>query len=246
MSSSMVTAIAGLIGALSALIVSVFSLQRTQAETKLLKIEADKVRRETEEIGSKVANAESLARLAYQASPARRELTLYDSRRMGFRKFDFEEAAWGGAKGGLSISSDETDDDTLVIIRHNTGGSFVTWLNKYGYDHGPTMIPVGDATGVKRRFRVRCRVRAREAEHTFLVTLKKVGAPDGEYLGRRRHRISPGVWTDIDDYFDPSFSTNCRLRFDDRSLSAAPSRLEICDLIVTEYEPPPKLMPAVS
>jgi hypothetical protein len=73
-----------------------------------------------------------------------------------------------------------------------------------------------------------------------------VGGPMGEYLGQRRHRISADVWTDIDDYFDPSFSANCRLRLEDRSVSAAPSRLEIRDFVVTEYEPPSKLIPVAT
>jgi len=205
----MVTAVAGLIGAVSALVVSLFSLRKTQAETVKLKAETEQIRRETADIGSKAANAESIARLAHQTSSIRKEITLYDSRSGGFRRFDFEPDSRDGAAAELTVASEE-----------------------------------GDAAGVKRRFRVRCRVRAREAEHTFLLTLEMAGAPMGEYLGQRRHRISPGVWTDIDDYFDPSFSANCRLRLEDRSVSAAPSRLEIRDFVVTEHEPPSKLMPS--
>jgi|SRR5215472_14040666 len=244
MSSGMVTAVAGLIGAVSALVVSLFSLRKTQAETVKLKAETEQIRRETADIGSKAANAESMARLAYQTSSIRKEITLYDSRSGGFRRFDFEPDSRDGAAAELTVASEEGDDDVLVIFRPNKSGTFVAWLNKYGYVDGPAMIPVGDAAGVKRRFRVRCRVRAREAEHTFLLTLKMAGAPMGEYLGQRRHRISPGVWTDIDDYFDPSLSANCRLRLEDRSVSAAPSRLEIRDFVVTEHEPPSKLMPS--
>jgi hypothetical protein len=73
MSTGMVTAVAGLIGAISALVVSVFSLQKTRAETGKLKAEADQIRQDTADIGSKAANAESMARLAYQTSSARKE-----------------------------------------------------------------------------------------------------------------------------------------------------------------------------
>jgi hypothetical protein len=246
MSSGMVTALAGVLTAVAALIVALLSRQKTAAETAKLIAETDKIRRETAEIDSKAANAESMARLAYQTSPSRQLVTLYDSRSGGFSPFDFETDLWESAAGELTLASTgEASDDILVIIRLNTQGTFVAWLNKYGYIEGPTMIPVGDAAGVKRMFRVRCQVRALGAEHTFLFTLKMTGAPMGEHLGQRRHRITPGVWTDIDDHFDISFSANCRLRLEDRSVSAAPSRLEIRNFVVTEHEPPTKLMPAV-
>ena len=190
------------------------------------------------------ANAESVARLADQKSPVRRLITLYDSRSGGFNLPDFETALWEPAAGELSLaSSEEVRDGILVIVRHNTGGTFVAWLNKYGYIDGPAVIPVGDPAGAKRRFQVRCQVRAREAEHTFLLTFKMAGAPMGEYLGQQHHRIMPGVWTDIDDHFDQSFSANCQLRLEDRSVSVAPSRLEIRNFVLTEYEPPFKLVP---
>jgi hypothetical protein len=244
MSSGMVTAIAGVITAVAALIVALLSHRKTAAETAKLIAETDKIRRETAEIDSKAANAESMARLAYQTPPSRQSVTLYDSRSGGFSLFDFETGLWQHAAGELRLaSSEETSDDILVIVRPNKEGKFVAWLNKYGYIDGPTMIPVGDAAGVKRRFRVRCQVRASGAEHTLLFTLKMTGAPMGEYLDQRRHRITPGVWTDMDDHFDASFSANCRLRLEDRSVSAAPSRLEIRNFVVTEYEPPLKLVP---
>jgi hypothetical protein len=247
MSSGMITAVAGVVGAIAALVVSLFSMRKTAAETAKLTAEAEKTRLETAEIGSRAANAESMARLAYQTSPARQSIALYDSRSGGFSLFDFETELWEPAAGELSlVSTQEASDDILVIVRHNTDGTFVAWLNRYGYIDGPTVIPVGDAAGVKRRFRVRCQVRAYGAEHTLLLTLKMTGAPIGDYLGQRRHRITPGVWTDIDDHFDLSFSANCRLRLEDRSVSAAPSRLEIRNFIVTEHEPPLKLMPVTT
>jgi len=251
MSSAMVTAVtggaAGVVAAISALLVSLSSRRKTQAETLKLRVETDKIRLETAEIDSRAANAESMARLAYQTSANRQSITLYDSRSDGFSLFDFEIALWEPAAGELSLaSSKEAGDDILLIIRLNTEGTFVAWLNRYGYRDGPTVIPVGDAAGVKRRFRVRCQVRAREAEHTFLLTFKMVGAPMGQYLGQRRHRITPGVWTDIDDHFDQSVSDNCRLRLEDRSVSAAPSRLEIRNFVVTEHEPPLKLVPVAT
>jgi hypothetical protein len=184
---------------------------------------------------------------AHQMSPVRHSIALYDSSSGGFSLSDFETNLWEPAAGELSLdSSEEARNDILVIARDNTEGTFVAWLCKYGYLNGRTVIPVGDPASAGRRFRVRCQVRAREAEHTLLLTFKMDGAPMRQYLGQRRHRITPDIWTDIDDYFEQSFLANCRLRFEDRSVSAAPSRLEIRNFVVTEYEPPLNLMPVAT
>lgn len=104
------------------------------------------------------------------------------------------------------------------------------------------MIPAAEALGTDKLLRVRCQVRSHGGEHTFLPTFKMDSAPAGQFLAQRRHRISPGTWTDIDDHFEVSLSAKCALRFYDRSVSAAPSRLEIRRLAVTEREPPRKLL----
>ena len=242
MSGSMVTAFAGLVAALSAVVVSVFTVLKTQAETAKLRAETDKIRLEATEISERLENAE--AQLSHQASPAQQSITLYDSR-SGFVLFDFESVTWDRAAGELSLASSQEGgvEDILVVARHNANGTFGAWLNKYGYIDSPTVIPASNAAGTNRKLRLRCQVRTRGAEHTFALTLKMVSAAPGKYLGQRRHRTTRDVWTDIDDYFDLPFSDSCRLRFEDRSISAAPSRLEIRNFILTEYEPPAKLMP---
>ena len=184
---------------------------------------------------------------AHHLSSVRRSITLYDSGSGGFSLSDFETDRWDAAAGELRLdSSEEARHDTLAVVRNNTGGKFVAWLNKYGYLNSPTVIPAGDPAGLKRRFRVRFQVRAREAEHTLLVTFKMDGAPMGQYLGQRRHRITSDIWADVDDHFEQSFSANCRLRLEDRSVSAAPSRLEIRNFVVTEQEAPLNLMPSAT
>jgi hypothetical protein len=182
---------------------------------------------------------------AYQTSPARHSITLYDSSSGGFSLSDFETDRWEPAAGELSLDSEKARNDILVIDRNNTGGTFVAWLSKYGYLNNPTVIPVGGPAGAERRFRVRCQVRAHGAEHTLFLTFKMDGAPMRRYLGQQHHRITSDIWTDIDDYFEQSFSANCRLRLEDRSVSAAPSRLEVRNFVVTEDEPPLNLMPVV-
>jgi len=230
---------------MSALIANLFSYRKTQAETEKLKAETEEIRSETADIGSRAANAETIARRAYQAAPAPQSLTLYDSRN-GFSLFDFKRDLWEGAAGELSLASSAgAEDDILVITRNNAEGKLVVWLKSYSYRDRPDVIPVGEVAGKERMFRIRCEVRSHSAERTFLPTLKVLGAPPGQYLSQRRHRLRPGSWIDIDEHFDVSFSASCLLRFDDRSVSAAPSRLEIRNLVVTEREPPRRLLPGL-
>jgi hypothetical protein len=170
-------------------------------------------------------------------SGARQWITLYDSRSSGFSKSDFHTDYFDEAAADIAYS------DTLVIDRGNTNGTVVVWLKKYGYIDGPSVIPIGDAAGMRRTFRVRCEVQAHGVEHTFLLMLKLDSAPPGQYLDVRRHRITSGTWAHIDEPFnDVWLSANCLLRLEDREVSA-PSRLEIRDLIVTERDPPLRLIP---
>jgi hypothetical protein len=175
------------------------------------------------------------------ASP--RTLTLYDSRN-GYQLPDFRVEHWEGAKGTLDLaSSPDAAKGALVFDRENTSGEFVAFLESYAYKDKPKVIPVGDSPGAARRFQISCEVRARQADHTLLVTVKVVGAPMGEHLAQWHHRITPEGWIDIDHDVEKPVSGNCQLRFQDRSVSAVPSRLEIRRLVVTEHEPPQSLLP---
>lgn len=181
------------------------------------------------------------AEQVYQCS--RQNLTIYDSRG-SFSLLDFKAEKWSGAEGRLDIvSSPDAANNVLVIVRENDAGALAVWINHYNYMNRTEMIPAGDNVDVERELRIRCEVRSREAAHTLMVTLKMDGAPREVYLGRVRHRITPGTWQSIDERFCMPFSAGCRFRFDDRSVSSVPSRLEIRRLVITEREPPRELMP---
>jgi hypothetical protein len=171
-------------------------------------------------------------------SEARQWITLYDSRRSGFSKSDFHLSCFGEAKGRLESVTQEARNDTLVIYRENKNDTIVAWLKKYDYIGGSTVIPVGDAWGMGREFRVRCKVQAHAAEHTFKLMLKLVRATEGHYMGVKDFRIIPGAWTHINILFDEQLTADCELRLEDCEVSEAPTRLEIRDLIVTERELP--------
>ena len=214
----------------------------------------------TMQVGCLTSSSECFSRPSSQSPWNRPRLRAYTERRLfGIRSRCTTAVAVVSACLTLKRTVGNWQRESLALTRrkwHVTifssssaitpGGHLCAWLSKYGYLNSPTVIPVGDPAGAERRFRVRCQIRARQAEHTLLLTFKMDGAPMGQYLGQRHHRIAPDIWTDIDDNFEQSFPANCRLRLEDRSVSAAPSRLEIRDLVVTEHEPPLNLIPVAT
>jgi TIR domain len=179
-------------------------------------------------------------------SDAKQWITLYDSRDSGFSLSHFHSELYEGATEEPKLVTQEKDNDTLVIDRRNKDGQVVLWLRKYDYINSPNVIPRGDAWGKRRTFRVRCKVQAYDAAHTFNLMLKQVGTVKGIYGELESHRITPDtdiLTPPIDDQFDVPLMGDCELRLEDRDVSAAPTRLEIRDLVVTERRPPPNLIP---
>jgi hypothetical protein len=172
-------------------------------------------------------------------------ITVYDSRRGGFSLSDFYKDRFEGAAANLRVTQ-EAGNDILVIARDNKDGQVVLWLKKYDYINSPNVIPHVGPWGTRRTFRVRCKVQAHDAAHTFNVMLKQVGTAEGIYKDVKSHRITPDTDTltpPIDDQFDVPLTGDCELRLEDRDVSAAPTRLEIRDLIVKDRKPPPNPIP---
>ena len=208
--------------------------EKAAADAEKSRAEAEKLRAEAEEIRDRVRN--TAASMAFSADEDR-ILTVFDSRARGFSRFDVESASWDDAEGDVALAAFEKTDDTLVLRRANQRGTFVLWLRRYGYQGIVNAIPV-DSTQTVRRLRVRCKLRAVDGQHTVVVTLKELAAPQGQYLDTRRHRLVSDIWVAVDEHFEVAMTGDARLRFQDRSVSVAPSSVQIRDLIVTEDEPP--------
>jgi hypothetical protein len=46
------------------------------------------------------------------------------------------------------------------------------------------------------------------------------------------------AWIAVDEHFEVAMTAEARIRFVDRSVSAAPSSVQIRDLVVSEYDAP--------
>lgn len=235
--TTVVPAVVGALGgALAAVVAGLFNRTRTREETGKLRAETEKLRAEAEEIRGRVANAEAKIDFAGSA----RDLLIYDSTRQGFSAFDFTLAESSRERGSVSLATTAEPDDTLVLTRSEADGQVYVWMTSYWYEGGANAIPP-TATGAERKLRLRCRVRSASGTRTFVVLLKELGAPMGQYRELRRHRLESTAWTTVDEHFRGAFTQPVQVRFIDRSASVAPSSLEIKDLVLVERDPPGSL-----
>ena len=124
---------------------------------------------------------------------------------------------------------------TIVLERSNTEGELHALLMQYTLDGGIADHVVGAGGPSEMRFlRVRCQVRAVGADHTLLLRVVARQSEGGERLGRYRVRLTPEEWRDVDAYFSVEAARSCRIQLDDRSVTAAPSHVEIRGLVVAQ------------
>jgi hypothetical protein len=122
--------------------------------------------------------------------------------------------AGGNADGG----------DLLGIERTNTSGRLVLELE------AAAARPRG---GERVMLQVAGQTRVQDGEHTLVVVFKEADSGYGEHLWDARRRVLPGRWQAIDDEQEVVLHRDCRVRIEDRSVSSAPSRLELRDLVIS-------------
>jgi len=76
------------------------------------------------------------------------------------------------------------------------------------------------------------KARVQGGDHTLVLVFKEIDTPYGEHVWDARSRVLPGRWQAIDGVQEVVLHRDCRVRIEDRSVSKAPSRLELRDLVV--------------
>ena len=191
--------------------------------------------------GSAVARIDPSRGPTHTVEPDPTSLTLYDGRK-GFDPFVFRAELAEGALGRFTVK-DRTEDGDVKdgmwnVVRENTSGRIVVWLERYTYPQGTSsVIPRNADIQGKRGLRVRCRARVLGGgQHTLIFTVRDLSGVPGRYLGRWIEKLTSDAWTPIDAYLRISPLQDCRLRLDDVEVSA-PSTLQIKDLVLTERIP---------
>jgi hypothetical protein len=126
---------------------------------------------------------------------------------------------WEGADGDAVPSA-----DVLGIERTNTSGRFVLDLNA---------VVARPRGGERVTLEVAGQARVQGGDHTFVLVFKEVDSPVGDHVWDARRRVSHGGWQAIDDEQEVVLHRDCRVRIEDRSVSSAPSRLELRELVIT-------------
>jgi hypothetical protein len=126
---------------------------------------------------------------------------------------------WEDAGGDAAVGS-----DVLGIERTNTNGRFVLELDA---------VIEKPAGGEQVTLQVAGQARAQGGDHTLVLVFKEMDTPFGEHVWDARSRVVPARWQTIDGAQEVVLHRDCRVRIENRSVSSAPSRLELRDLVVT-------------
>lgn len=199
-----------------------------EAQTDKTKIETDQIRADLERNTANLSN-----QLEYRLSQSQARV-LYDGRQ-SMDGFDFQFEPVESADGDLTVRGQGADAPYLALRRTNTSGRVMIRLQSY-FINGDraSVIPSGQDPGPSRRLRVQGEARVVGGAHTLLVRVKGDGDPPGAYLGEKRERLTSDAWHEFDAFFEVPADRDCGIRFDDRSVSAAPSTLEIRKIVVSE------------
>lgn len=122
-------------------------------------------------------------------------------------------------------------DGAISIQRTNTAGRYELQLNRYAYNNGFGKIPAEPSIKL-RKMRVSCEVRKDTASHVLRFVFK--GESSQEVLDEKDHVVYSPEWEKINLVFTISANENSYLRIDDLSVLAAPSTIEIRNLVLFE------------
>jgi hypothetical protein len=132
------------------------------------------------------------------------------------------------AQGSLSVAA----GGLLAISRDNAAGRFEIQLRPSG--PGKPSFAKSSAPPPPRILHVSCAVKAEAATHSLRFVFKD---EEGEkWLGSESKRIQPGDWVSLDLYFWIDSTKDFLFRIDDEDVTAAPSKLLIRDLSITEED----------
>jgi hypothetical protein len=233
--AALVSALFGIVGGLG----SVWFLQwlrRGEIKTNVAKTKQDmeqttlnmeQTRLEIEQMRSNMQAVVSYQRANLDVT------TIYDGRQ-GFSGFDFVANPWAGAEGRIVLLDDDLKDGILSLERTNAEGTMRLELKCYQINGSTaTMLPPGQP-GATRKLRAELEARTLGAEHTILLVIKDPKSGRGEHLGEWRERLVSENWTSIEAYFEFTAAGAALFRIDDRSVSHAPSSLQVRRLVLAE------------
>jgi len=220
-----------------ALLNHVLGRRKTAAEIRNLEAQAEKIQAETGKILAEVQKLSDTVSYTLAAE----EAILVDGRSRAIDGFDthtYEATLWQGsgsqavpvglkAKGRLIFD----EGGVLNIQRENTDGRFELLFQRYlykGKEH--PLIPKDDLLQGKRKLRVSFEAKCVGGAHTLRFIIRDPAS--GRWLAQYSVRVDQTTWTPCQAFLVADADVPTQLRIDDEDLSAAPSSVQIRNLVI--------------
>lgn len=246
MSDAMTTSIVGVVSGLVsgggvALINHLLSRKRTQAEIQKVQAEAEKTRAETSKILAEVKTVS--AAVSYSLGSTAEEILFQGNQQVdGFDVQGEEGNLWTadgkplGGKGRGELKFE--DGGVLNVHRGNTEGRFELRFLRYTYrgkEH--TFIPRDELISGKRKLRVSGESKAVGGAHRLRFVVKV--ANSSTTLAEATARVESNEWTSFAVFLPADPSQDCMVRIYDQEVSAAPSSLQIRNVVIAQRNSQP-------
>jgi hypothetical protein len=240
MTQPVATVVAALLSGLLVAVVTYFiNRRKTEAETERTRAETEKLRAETEKLRSELRTlsetvATSLPRREQILLDGRVHLDSFDVRWQGgslYKRIDGEDRAiTPRGEGTLTIEQ----GGILNIQRSNTDGRFELWVQRVLYrGREYPVLPKTELIAGRRKVRIACEAKAIGGEHSLRFILR---APSGARFSDAIKRVTRNEWTPIEVALHADPTQDAQIRIDDEDVSAAPSSVQIRQLLIVERE----------
>jgi hypothetical protein len=224
-------AIAGAIGSVGAILLNnFFNREKLRAEVGKILAETDKLRAEISGLSATVA----------YGLPNTTEIIVFDGRKKvdGFDIKGIEGSLWRNKKpstpkGHGSLAFEE--GGILNVQRSDTNGRFELWLRRYTYagrDH--ERIPISSSIAGKRKLRISCEAKTIGAAHTLRFMIRE--PVNATRFSEDVKQISQNEWVAIEVFLQGDPTVETEVRIDDEGVTAAPSSLQIRNLLIVERQ----------
>jgi hypothetical protein len=170
------------------------------------------------------------------------ERVIFDGRERldGFKVEGEANSLWKGSgtaahrTSPLGEGSHEIFEGVGIDIRRtNTAGRYELMLKEFVLD-GKTspVIPRDARMSGKRKFAISCEAKASGGDHTLRFVLRDPAI--GKWVTSKTRRISGNEWTRVEVFLFADPTVDLQVRIDDEDVSAAPSSVQIRNLVVVE------------
>ena len=225
--SALVAAIIGGVGV--ALINYVLNRAKQRAEIEKIVAETVKIRTEISALSATVA----------YSLPSGGEQIVFDTRANvdGFDIKGKESNHWnvdGTASDGIGRGTLSFEENgVLNIERTNTDGRYELLLQHYSFNgHDYAVIPKDATIAGKRKLKVSCEAKSVGAEHTLRFVVRNIRT--GHVMSEDRKIIVGNEWVPIQVYLQADPTADAELRVDDERVTAAPSSVQIRNIVIVE------------